>query len=177
MDVAALATTAGSIGAVLTLLFIAVQLRDSRRSTQAQLVNTLEQEFRSLYPVYSSLLEGGKWSNTGKGPLSDQDLCDLEAYVQFFERMQLLRDLRALELRNLDRLYGQRFFLIMHNRHVQDKLLYRDEEYYVALIELYRDWFDYRTRRGLPLPNPGHLPSSGFTPRGIRTTAHPVPRP
>lgn len=160
--VADVATISGSIVASVTLLFIAVQMRDRRRFTQAELINTLEAEFRGLYHVYEKLLPTGEWSNSNGGPNSMEDLCEIESYVQFFERMEFVLELGALDLRNLDRLYAHRFFLVMHNVHVQGKLLYRDEPYFSALIKLYRRWYGYRRARGLPLPNPGTPPGNGF---------------
>jgi len=164
-DIADIAAVAGSIVASLTLVFIALQMKDRRRFTQAELINTLEAEFRSLYHVYEKLLPDCEWSSTKSGPASSQNLCDIEAYVQFFERMEFVLELGALDLRNLDRLYGQRFFLVMHNLHVQEKLLYRDEDYFLALIQLYRRWYAYREAHGLPFPNPDTLPSHRFAPQ------------
>ena len=161
-DLSNLATTVGSIVSSLTLLFIVMQLRASRRFTQAALVNTLEAEFRSLYPVYNRLLDDGEWSNDRVGPTTGEQLCEIEAYVQFFERLGLLLELGVLDLPNLDLMYGQRFFLVMHNTHVQDKLLYRDEDYFSLLIRLYQRWYLYRRSRRLPFPNPNTIPGRRF---------------
>ena len=76
-----------AIASVLTALltagivwYAARQIYSARTSLKAALINSLESEFKELYPTYQNLLPGRSWSNDGHpGPQSDNDLCMITA--------------------------------------------------------------------------------------------------
>jgi len=150
--VSALVSTIGIAISAFAFVCLAVELGDGRRFMKAQLINELEREYRDHYSTYTMLLPGQPWSPEGPGPGGYDDLQLLEAYLEFFEKLSLIIETRALDLRSADRLYAFRFLLAMNNPHVE-KLIHRDEPYWPALLSLHTTWTAYRVARGLPILN------------------------
>ncbi len=156
-EVATFVAAFGTIASALGVGVVAIQLRDGRRFTKASLVNELEREYAGLYCTYTHLLPGGPWSAEGPGPDTLDDCSLLEAYLEFFEKIAIILETGALDLTTIDRLYGHRFFLALHNPHTH-ALMNRDHGYWVLLEDLYHKWSDYRDTRRLPTVNSEHKP-------------------
>ncbi len=159
-EIATIVAAFGTVSSAAGVCYVAAQLTDGRRFMKAQLINELEDEYVRHYAIYNRLLPGGDWSPQGCGPTTADEMGRLEAYLEFFEKISIIIDTGALDLRTVDRLYAFRFLIALHNPHAQ-RLIHRDEPYWGSLIELYRKWVDYRLERGLSIVNAQHVYAVG----------------
>ncbi len=129
---------------IVVVWYAALQIRHTKNSLKAQLINNLESEFKDLYGTYHKLLPGRIWSNDHKGPETDEELNLIELYLEFFEKIKLLIDEKAIDIGTIDKMFAFRFFLIINNIHAQNKVIYRDAPYFLALFALHEEWSKYR---------------------------------
>ncbi len=132
---------------IVAIVYAALQIRHAKDSLKAQLINSLESEFKDYYKTYHKLLPGRTWSNDKEGPSTDEELNEIEAYLEFFEKIKLLIDVGAINIGTIDNMFAFRFFLIINNSHAQKKVIYRDAPYFLSLFALHKEWNKYRTQK------------------------------
>jgi len=144
--ISAIATLSGVIVTGSGLLFIARQIADSRRFIKAQFINGLDNEILSHHITYSKLF-------LGEVP-KDEELLKFADCLAFFEKIKLLIDNNTIDFKTIDVMFAFRFFLVVHNRHIQDKILYSEKfkGHFLAIFALHKDWVEYRTSRKLKIP-------------------------
>jgi hypothetical protein len=127
-----------------TLIFLGIQLRESRRSTLAQFVYQLGKEFETFDEALEPLLS------------QDSDRKGLEQQIgkclQFFERTKTLCDIGVLDVKILDAMFGYQFFYLVHDLWVQKSVLFRDPHYFPEVFALHKQLSDYHRRLGLEIP-------------------------
>lgn len=69
---------------------------------------------------------------------------DLMAYLTFYEVMFEHVDHGIISIEQMDDLFGDRFFKIVHNEYVQCNELYPQPSSYSNIFQLYNMWADYR---------------------------------
>jgi hypothetical protein len=145
--IAAISTTLGVVVTAGGLIFVAFQIRDARKAVQSQFINELSVEAASMYDTYTKLLPGESWSSSGSGPQTRDDLAKIIAYLGFFAKIKFLIEKKAIDIKTVDRMFAFRFFLVVHNRHVQEKILYADlyEDYWAGIFALHYIWVNFRT--------------------------------
>ena len=132
---------------IAAIVYAALQIRHAKDSLKAQLINSLEGEFKDYYKTYHKLLPGRAWSNDKEGPSTDEELNEIEAYLEFFEKIKLLIDGGSIDISTIDKMFAFRFFLIINNSHAQNKVIYRDAPYFLSLFALHKEWNEYRTQK------------------------------
>lgn len=153
----AIAAISGIAGVIVTaggLYFVARQIRVARESVKAQFINELSMEAANMYDTYTKLLPGEAWSSAGAGPQSLTERAQLIAFLGFFAKIKFLIEIEAIDLKTVDRMFAFRFFLIAHNRHVQEQILYADlyEDYWAGIFGLHYEWTKFRTEQNLTIP-------------------------
>jgi hypothetical protein len=142
-ELSAVSTLAYCVITAITLIFLGVQLRESRRYTLAQFVSELGKEFEALNDVLWPLLTPGS------------DRKGLEQYqrcLQFFERTKTLCDIGVLDLKILSAMFGYQFFCLVNDPWVQDSLLFADPHYYPEVFALHKQLSNYHRKLGLEIP-------------------------
>lgn len=154
----AIAAISTGLGVVVTaggLIFVAFQIRDARKAVQSQFINELSVEAASMYDTYTKLLPGESWSSSGSGPQTRDELAKIIAYLGFFAKIKILLEKRAIDIKTVDRMFAFRFFLVVHNRHAQEKILYADlyrEEYWAGIFALHYIWVDFKKSQNSKIP-------------------------
>jgi len=140
------ASIVGSLSAAASVLYLAKQFKDSRRTVKAQFISSLEHEFTALFDTYAKLLPDEVWSSKGVGPKNPAELAKLIFYLGFFEKIAYLINLGALDFQTVNHLFAFRFFLITNNVHVQKNILYSPlfKDCWVDIFELHRQWSQFR---------------------------------
>lgn len=107
-----------------------------------------------MYDTYARLLPGEGWSSASVGPQNRDELSQIIRYVGFFAKIKLLIDIDAIDIQTIDRMFVFRFFLAVHNRHVQEQILYSPlyEGYWSQIFELHHRWSEFRRSRNLKIP-------------------------
>jgi len=83
--------------------------------------------------------------------LTEEEATGLRSYLLFFCKMQALRRDGLLDLVGMDRMFGYRFFIAMHDRHVQ-RILRAEAGYLEQLYPLYNEWLTFRKKEGTIIP-------------------------
>lgn len=142
--------------------YLADQVDIARVAAKGQFISNLEQEIVSQYNTYANLLpsgtwslkESGTWASTGVGPQTSVEVSQIIAYLGFFAKIKFLIDTKAIDFPTIDRMFAFRFFLVVHNRHVQERILYSNQygDYWSAIFVLHQEWTEHRQKQGCDIP-------------------------
>lgn len=71
---------------------------------------------------------------------------DLMAYLTFYEVLFENIDHGLMDIEQMDDLFGDRFFKIIHNNYVQENELYAEPSSYSNIFQLYAMWYEHRLK-------------------------------
>ena len=117
----ALIALLGFIGTVVSILYAARQLRDSKRSTQGEFLLTIDEMLNRYDAVHKRLSPGGDLAS-GKSITMDE-WRDIERYMGLFERIKILIDDGFIDIDRFDRTYGYRIESIISNKQIRKEKL------------------------------------------------------
>ena len=135
------------IGTIIGAVFVVVELKNSNDVTCCQMLIDLNNYFHDnerLMKVYTVLDKVHLWGENDKEAWKDVEDQDVEFFCTFFENLYLLVEHRIAKIKDLDNIFGYRFFLFMNNPHIQEKYLLTTSSSFVNLFKLYELWIDYR---------------------------------
>lgn len=141
----ALAEIIGSIVSMIGIIYISIQVRDTRRFTRSQVINELEKESRDHRKAFQIVT--GSWRSEVTINPQDDDMYEIFECLGWFERMKIMLDQKVIDMQTVNELFGYRFFLLVNNRNVQEHILYPDSESFVTIFILHSDWRKYRRQR------------------------------
>jgi hypothetical protein len=141
---------ASLLSAVIGVILLAVEISQSRKITEADFIADLNASFvtNEDYKRAYTMFENYDFENL---PDLDMENIHISNYLTFFETFQLLLESETLSMRQLNDLFGYRFFLAVHNPYVQRQKLVKSPENFVNLYRLEREWIKYRKARGLKI--------------------------
>lgn len=135
------------VGTIIGAVFVVVELRNSNDVTCCQTLIELNNYFHDnerLMKVYSVLDKAHVWNKNDKDAWKNVDDQDVEFFCTFFENLYLLVEHHIARIKDLDNIFGYRFFLFMNNTYIQEKYLLTTSSSYVNLFKLYELWITYR---------------------------------
>ena len=135
------------LGTIIGAVFVVVELKNSNDVTCCQTLIELNNYFHDndrLMKVYGALDKAHIWGKNTEEEWKDIDDQDVEFFCTFFENLYLLVEHRIAKIKDLDNIFGYRFFLFMNNPRIQEKYLLTTSSSYVNLFKLYELWIDYR---------------------------------
>ena len=135
------------VGTIIGAVFVVVELRNSNDVTCCQTLIELNNYFHDnerLMKVYSVLDKAHVWGKDTEKEWENVDDQDVEFFCTFFENLYLLVEHHIARIKDLDNIFGYRFFLFMNNQHIQEKYLLTTSSSYVNLFKLYELWINYR---------------------------------
>lgn len=145
-----------------------IQLRRQRVKASSELVgnmNTILLKSEGIVNLRDKLLrttDPRDYSVDGK--LGDKDTTeDLDnfmlddsiniiEYLEFFENVGEMYFADTVSLRDMDRSFGDMFFVAMNNTYIQNREIIPYKEHYQTSIRLYGVWQKYRQKRGIKSP-------------------------
>ena len=80
------------------------------------------------------------------------DSVNIIEYLEFFENMGAMYFSNTVTIRDMDRCFGDMFFVAMNNTYIQNREIIPYKEHYQTIIRLYAVWFKYRKKHGLKMP-------------------------
>ena len=122
---------------VAALVLLYRQIEVGRKAARGLLIHELEKEFAGYYSVFAKLKPGGAWRN--RAALSEDEIAQLENLASFCEKLKHFLDCGILDWITLDRMFRNRFFLIIHNPNVMG-LIDSSRPDWESVIELQKDW-------------------------------------
>jgi hypothetical protein len=111
----------GFIGAVISILYAARQLRDSKRSAQGNFLLRFDEMLDRHDAVHKRLRPGGDLASGET--IAPGDWPAIERYMGLFERIKILIDDGFIDLDAFDRLYGYRIDNITNNKQIKQAKL------------------------------------------------------
>ena len=141
-----MATIAASLITALSLLFLVIQLREQRRYTLAEFVNSLGKEFAGFDHVFEVLLLHRD------EPFPELLQEELLRCLRFFERVKTLCDVGVLDAKVLDGMFGPQFFWLVNDARVQERVLFEGEHFFPEIFALHQQLSAYRKRSGSAVP-------------------------
>lgn len=137
---------------VLSAIFVVFQLSDTENITCCDMLANMNLAFienERLMLLYQKLEEC--YRNPGKElEVSDDSdaktvhTADLVAYFTFFEVLNEYVKHNIVSIAQMDDLFGYRFFILVHNKYIQERELYAVPSSYVNIFQLYDIWMEYR---------------------------------
>lgn len=140
----------GAFSLVATLIgtfFVAFELKNSSEVTCCEMLINLNNYFHDsdrLMRVYAALDDAYLWGKNDETVWKGVEDADVQFFCTFFENLSLLVQHKIAKIKDLDDLFGYRFFLFMNNPHVQEKYLLTTSSSFANLFELYALWIAYR---------------------------------
>ena len=135
------------IGTIIGAVFVVLELKNSNDVTCCQMLIDLNNYFHDndrLMKVYETLDKEHLWGEKSEEVWKDVEDQDVEAFCTFFENLYLLIEHRIARIKDLDNIFGYRFFLFMNNPHIQEKYILTTSSSFVNLFKLYEEWVAYR---------------------------------
>lgn len=143
----------GSIGLVASVMIVIYQLSCENDVTLGSFILELNNTFvdnERIQLIYNKLKAYQNLpASEREGWITEEDRPYLDEYFVFFETISVLHKKRVVEMQVLDEMFGYRFFIAMNNPYVQEIELARTGfEHYEALIQLYKEWREFRIKKG-----------------------------
>ena len=139
------------------LYLLQKQVLDARTGIVSQLINELVKEFVTYEPTIDKLTRksvNAETDNPVIGHESDSEaIAKLTAICAFFEKISHFKELGTLSLSRIDRIFGFRFFIVMHNRLVLEEVITPKLAFWKDLIVLHRELIELRTARNSEIPS------------------------
>lgn len=138
------------IGTIIGAVFVVIELKNTNDVTCCQMLIDLNNYFHDsekLMHVYTVLDKVHLWSENQEEVWKDVADQDVEFFCTFFENLYLLVEHKIARIKDLDNIFGYRFFLFMNNTHIQEKYLLTTSSGFVNLFKLYDLWTDYREEK------------------------------
>ncbi len=135
------------IATLIGTLFVAFELKNSSEVTCCEMLINLNNYFHDsdrLMKVYAALDNAYLWGKNDEEVWQDVEDSDVQFFCTFFENLSLLVKHKIAKIKDLDDLFGYRFFLFMNNPHVQEKYLLTTSSSFANLFELYTLWMAFR---------------------------------
>lgn len=141
----------GTIGLVASVLIVIYQLSSENDVTLGSFILELNAGFTGnerIQRAYTKLkLYEGTMDEAYR--ILEEDRADLDEYLVFFETISVLNKKGVISLKTLDEMFGFRFFIAMNNPYVQEVEIFPTGlKNYEALIELYKEWYKFRVKKG-----------------------------
>lgn len=148
----ALVGVASILITALSAVFVVFQLRDSENVTCCSMLSEMNLSFienERLMLLYQKLEECYREPKKELQVIDDDNsknvhTADLVAYFTFFEVLNEYVKHKVVTIAQLDDLFGYRFFILVHNRYIQERELYAVPSSYVNIFQLYSLWMEYR---------------------------------
>lgn len=131
----------------ISVFVIILQLDESRRIQEAEFIVHLNQAFveNADYAKVYTELEKSRQENR-KPKLTRVEISN---YLTFFETVYILLSQKAINIKNLDDLFGYRFFLAIHDKTVQKMKLVEAPYNFRNIYYLEKIWTQYRKENAL----------------------------
>lgn len=157
----------------ISIVLIINELKDAESNNCCEMLSKMNMAFienERLMFVYKKLDETYRNPNTPFIINNDDEKkscinnADLVAYFTFYEVMYEYIKHNILDIAQMDNLFGDRFFKLIHNSTVQKEELYTAPSSYANIFQLYNEWIKYReksnakNKRGLVVSISNRIP-------------------
>lgn len=137
------------IGTIVGAFFVVIELKNSNDVTCCQMLIDLNNYFHDsdrLMKIYAILDKSHLWCSKEEDLWKDVEDQDVEFFCTFFENLYLLVEHKIARIKDLDNIFGYRFFLFMNDPHIQEKYLLTSSSSFINLFRLYELWINYRDK-------------------------------
>lgn len=138
---------------LLGTIFIAIELKNGQHVTCSDMLIDLNNYFHDsdrLMKVYEILEEYELDQEKCDRLWSNVKSVEIAQYCTFFENLYLLYKNEIADISDLDDLFGYRFFIFVHNPHIQENYILPTSSSYVQIFKLYQAWINYRIKNEGP---------------------------
>jgi len=142
----------GSITAIIGVIAIWYQMKRDKDLTEAEFINNLNNTFTTNPDIKYIFAKLQNNRGSKADPFIDEDMIKVVDYLTFFETISNLIQRHVLNFEMINDLFSYRFFIIIHNIHIQDREIIPDNSYYGNLYTLHKLWVHYRKKNNLDIP-------------------------
>lgn len=142
---------AALIGAAIGLLKLIYESNKTRKLKEAEFVASLNRDFTSNSLICSlyQKLEHDYRKPEDPSKIGEDDVVSFVVYLTFFETLHDLIVKGIIKIETIDDLFGYRFFIMIHNKVVQETELTAPKliDSYINIFKLYDKWTKHRLRK------------------------------
>jgi hypothetical protein len=142
---------AALIGAAIGLLKLIYESNKTRKLKEAEFVASLNRDFTSNNLICSlyQKLEHDYRKQDEPSRINEEDVVSFVVYLTFFETLHDLILKGIIKIETIDDLFGYRFFIMIHNKVVQETELTAPTliDSYINIFKLYDKWTKHRIRK------------------------------
>lgn len=143
----------GSVTAIIGVIAIWYQMKREKDLTEAEFIINLNNTFTTNAEIKYIFKKIENSKNQTADPFTDEDMIKVVDYLTFFETISSLIQRKVLDLDMINDLFAYRFFVAVHNPHIQRREIIKDAVYYKNLYILHSEWTKYRKKNKLYIPN------------------------
>ena len=143
----------GCFAAIGTILVV-FELNDSERATCCNMISEMNTRFienERMMHLYQKLCDcirnPGEYLHVNDNDPEAVHSSDIMAYMTFYEVMNEYLKNGVMTIKQMDDMFGDRFFKLVHNAYVQEYELYAEPSSYVNIFQLYNVWTQYRNNQ------------------------------
>lgn len=136
------------------MVAIWIEFRRDRSLSEASFVMQLNQTFITDDELSELEFRLEQYRRLGKPlglSIEKKEYKSLLNYLDFQEGLAMLVEKKILTIEAIDKVFSDRFFLVMNNPEVQQLELLPDALSYQGCYTLYDKWYDYRKEKNLPI--------------------------
>lgn len=144
----------GVCASVIGAILVVFELHDNERVVCCSMLSDMNMKFienERMMLLYQELCkcvqEPGKVLQIDNSNPEAIHSADLMAYMTFYEVINEYVKNGVLSIKQMDDLFGDRFFKLIHNDYVQEYELYAEPSSYVNIFQLYEMWKHYRSMK------------------------------
>lgn len=141
----------GIIISMVGTMLIVFQLWDSKDITCCDMLAEMNCRFsdnEKILKLYQKLEEqyriGVNSDSTKTVSFDDISISDVMAYCSFFEVLYEYVEHNIISIKQMDDLFGYRFFIFVHSKYIQEHELFAVPSSYANIYRLYAKWSKYR---------------------------------
>lgn len=125
----------------------------TRRVTEGRFITDLNTIFISNNKISKivSILEDEKTVKKMKH-INKENRSGISEYLIFFETVYNSLEEKAISIKEIDKLFCKRFFMLVNNKVIQKEEIIEYSEYHNNIYTLYKIWTKYRNKHNLMIP-------------------------
>lgn len=136
-----------TITAVFGVILVLLQITRSKNLEEAQFIFSLNQEYinNSNFQRVLDIIDND-------ADFSEDDYSTVVQMFDYFESIYILVKNKLIDIEVIDDLFCYRFFAVINNSKIQNKLLIPKKEFYANIIKLHFVWTEYRIKNNNKIP-------------------------
>lgn len=148
-----ISTIVSTATALIGAIAIFIQFREDKIINKAGFVMEISNSFYKVYACEKLFVALDTLEEKGKYDFNDNKWrIDINNYLTWCKTLASLIEDNVISIKDIDKLFYYRFFILTNNKVIQKKELVAYKQYYTDIFSLHTKWSNYRKSHNLEIP-------------------------